>query len=243
MENNQQTYFIGQVVSVNSNYKEPNEDETLSKRNCQEIIASIPGFVENVIARPVSGLNDEPKVGDTVLLYCLDPIFHSSYVYQKLKENDFIGIRAAGKAIDITDEKIVISVYDENDYVWDEKNNVHPTNRDNDGNFKKGDDKTRLKASLILKNDGEIEIFAEKGIKISTGTPIPDKLVDIPETELDENGVPKVTEIKDYIGGNNNGPFCAISRCPFTNFVHTSSYIRDTNNDKNEDLIKNKKEA
>ncbi len=229
MENQNQSYFIGRIVSVNNDYESTSDDDLLNKRNYHEITATIPGYVENVVARPVSGLNDEPKIGDTVLLYCLDPIFHSAYVYQKLKENDFIGIRAAGKSIDITENAITISVYDKDKNPWGENENIHPTNRDENGAIKKDDDKTRLKASITIKDNGEIEIYAEKGIKLSSGTPVPDRLVNNDSTYgfvLKNNG---------GADGTDNGGFCAITTCPYIKANHTSSWLRDTNNDKNQD--------
>ena len=58
------------------------------------IEVDIPGENERLSAFPFRGEVDEPRVGDVVFLRELDPIYHSYYLYEKLKENDFIGIRA-----------------------------------------------------------------------------------------------------------------------------------------------------
>lgn len=192
-------YYIGKVVNVNKDFNESSETgATLNPRNYQEIIASIPGFVENVKARPVSGLSDEPKIGDTVLLYCIDPIFHSLYVYQKLKENDFIGIRAAGKMIDITENSVRIAVYD-SDLNYAENERPGEQNR-----------KAALKASITLNDDGTIEVFSEKEIKFSTGTPVPDSIAPT--------------------DGTINGPFCSITKCPYIGLNHTGNTLKNSHN-------------
>lgn len=200
MESN---YYIGQVTAVNNDYNAVSEDGLIS-RNYHEIRAKIPGFLENIVARPVSGLGDEPKIGDTVLLYCLDPVFHSSFVYQKLKENDFIGIRAAGKMIDITEDSVRISVYDkELEYAENER----PGEKDRKG---------VLKASITLNDDGMIEIYSEKGIKISSGTPIPDSISAEP------------SDGEDF--GTSSGPFNAICKCPYIGVNHSCSSLLDSHN-------------
>ena len=201
-------YYIGQITSVNNDYSEVNGEDGLLKRNYQQIVATIPGFIERVVAMPIKGMNDEPKVGDTVLLYCLDPIFHSHYIYQVLKENDFIGIRAAGKLVEIAEDKVRIAVY-EKDMEYKED--------DVPGSENEADRKERLKASITLKEDGSIEIYSEKGITISNGTPMPQ--IEVPEDGAD---LPEV--------GANNGPFNAICQCPYLGILHSSNTITETFN-------------
>lgn len=77
-----------------------------------EIKVDIPGVIQNVKAFPMRGEIDEPKVGDFVFLKCLDPLFQSYYLYQKIKENDFIGFRSNGKMVDITPDYIQIGIFD-----------------------------------------------------------------------------------------------------------------------------------
>ena len=74
------------------------------------IEVDIPGEQERLKAFPFRGEVDEPRVGDVVFLRELDPIYHSYYLYQKLKENDFIGIRARGKKIWMKEDFIQIGI-------------------------------------------------------------------------------------------------------------------------------------
>ena len=70
----------------------------------------IPGEQERLKAFPFRGEVDEPRVGDVVFLREFDPIYHSYYLYEKLKENDFIGIRARGKKIWMKEDFIQIGI-------------------------------------------------------------------------------------------------------------------------------------
>lgn len=76
-----------------------------------QIKVNIPGIVEDILAFPVRGEIDEPRVGDFVLLRSLDPVFNSYFLYQKLKENDYIGFRSNGKMVDITPDYITIGIF------------------------------------------------------------------------------------------------------------------------------------
>lgn len=70
----------------------------------------IPGENERLRAFPFRGEVDEPRVGDVVFLKDLDPVYHSYYLYAKLKENDFIGMRARGKKVWIKEDFIQIGI-------------------------------------------------------------------------------------------------------------------------------------
>ena len=85
-----------------------------------EIKVDIPGLKTGVTAYPMRGEVDEPRVGDFVLLKCLDPVFQSYYLYHKIKENDFIGFRSNGKMVDITPDYIQIAIFDPSDEGWND---------------------------------------------------------------------------------------------------------------------------
>ena len=94
-----------------------------------EIKVDIPGVIGGVKAFPIRGEVDEPRVGDFVLLLSLDPVYHSYYLYKKIKENDFIGFRSNGKMVDIIFEgvyftKLLFIISDKNEEISDsiEKN-------------------------------------------------------------------------------------------------------------------------
>ena len=47
-----------------------------------------------------------------VVLLELDPTYKSYYLYEKLKENNFIGIRSRGKMIKMTKSELTIGIFD-----------------------------------------------------------------------------------------------------------------------------------
>jgi len=75
------------------------------------ILVSIPGVGEKLKAFPKRGELDEPREGDLVLLYEADPTYRSLYFYEKLKEDNYIGIRARGKEIRMSEGEISIGIY------------------------------------------------------------------------------------------------------------------------------------
>lgn len=83
------------------------------------IEVDVPGYQVGLKAFPKRGEVDEPRVGDTVVLKEFDPVYHSYYLYEKLKENEFIGIRSRGKIIKITEDSIDIGIFTEGSYYDD----------------------------------------------------------------------------------------------------------------------------
>lgn len=133
-----------------------------------EIKVDIPGIIQNVKAYPVRGEIDEPKVGDFVLLKCLDPVYQSYYLYQKLKENDFIGIRSNGKMVDITPEYIQIGIFDIDTEYNDNKDEYRPKLKDwikldKDGNL---DINLRKNSTINIMGDQENNFNGNLSIKI-----------------------------------------------------------------------------
>ena len=98
----EERYYLGKITSV--------EDRLLYR-----IRVSIDNVVDDAMAFPLRGEVDEPKVGDLVLLYNIDPIFQSCYLYSKIKEDNFLGFRSNGKLISITPESITMTVYENDD--------------------------------------------------------------------------------------------------------------------------------
>ena len=74
----------------------------------------VPGGIKGATAFPFRGELDEPRVGNIILVTDFDDSDdHSYYLYQKLKENSFIGIRSQGKMIKMTSDSLVLAVYDD----------------------------------------------------------------------------------------------------------------------------------
>lgn len=146
-------YYTGTVVEV--------LDKVL-----YEIKVDIPGIIQEVKAFPMRGEIDEPKVGDFVLLRSFDPVFQSYYLYQKIKENDFIGFRSNGKMVDITPDYIRIGIFDpalEYTDTGDKNYRPEPTDwikLDKDGNL---DIYLRSNSKVVINGNSEVTI-------IGTGT-------------------------------------------------------------------------
>lgn len=105
-----------------------------------EIKVNVPGHFDGVRAFPTRNNIDEPRIGDFVILRSFDPIYHSFFLWEKTKENGFIGFRSNGKMISITPDYIEMSVFDSkwNDDQKDENYVPTPTSwvqLDKDGNL------------------------------------------------------------------------------------------------------------
>jgi hypothetical protein len=132
-----------------------------------QIKVDIPGMASSVMAFPMRGEIDEPVVGDFVLLRSLDPIFNSYFLYQKIKENDFIGFRSNGKYVDITPDYILLGIFDpstrKNDFEKDgdseeNKNDNQEAFFEDHGDIKHGGFRPQPTDWIKLDKDGNLEI-------------------------------------------------------------------------------------
>lgn len=190
-------YYIGTIVAT----AREGHELLKNKPELQEIIVDIPGVIQGVLAYPIAGMNDEPRVGESVIVIGMDPVYNSYYVYQKLKENDFIGLRASGKMIDVTPDNITVGVYDENDqYTGDQR-----------------PDCSKL-ASITISKEGAITVHAAKDINIKADTNV--------NINVSGNATVKAGTLETTGGtwktGNGvasatgDGPFCGIPFCAFS---------------------------
>lgn len=195
MNNN---FYLGVVVAV--------EDHELLKKSKEhrEIVADIPGVIEGILAYPKSSDLDEPKVGDTVILECLDPIYKSYFTYYKLKENNFIGFRTAGKMISITPEKIEIGIFDK-DKTYSE------------------DEIPETKTKIIIDSDGNIQVTSKGNIEVNAGGNIK---IDGGENEVSLENIGTLKTNGGTSMANGQGGFCGIPICPFTGAAHVSNEIK-----------------
>ena len=135
------SYYPGVVIDV-----APDDNHT---KEWHEVLVDIPGLIKGVPAFPFRDELDEPKVGDKVMVLDLDPLFHSYFMYRKVKEDKFIGFRSSGKSLSITPENITIGTFEE------------------DTNYKEDEVPESLRASLMLDSDGNIELKAEEVIRLN----------------------------------------------------------------------------
>lgn len=174
------------------------------------IEADIPGIIQGVKAFPVRSTLDEPVVGEIVLLRQLDPDFHSYYTYEKLKEDDYIGIRSNGKAIDISPSEIRIGIFS------DQPTKDNPT--------------PKLTSFIKIDKSGNIEVSGEGTITVKGESDI--KIESTGEVTVKGETV-KVTGGKLKVSGSSSprmtgGPFNAIKMCPFTGAPHCGDTVTGT---------------
>lgn len=151
---NTDQYYTGTVTEI--------EDPVLYR-----IKVDIPGMANSVTAFPMRGELDEPVVGDFVLLRSLDPVFNSYFLYQKIKENDFIGFRSNGKVVDITPDYIMVGIFDpstrKNDFETDgdSDENINDNQEaafETHGEIKHGGYRPKPTDWFKLDKDGNLEI-------------------------------------------------------------------------------------
>jgi len=182
------------------------------------IEADIPGVIQGIRAFPKRNELNEPKPGDAILLLCLDPILNSYWIYEKIKENDFIGIRAAGKMIDITPDYISIGIFDkDSEYKEDERPEMKTyVKLDSEGNL---EIKTSGNTSIEVKGNTNIETSGTTDIKSNGACTIDSPDVKVTGGKLTVNG---------QAGANPNGPFCALPNCLFTGVSHSIGTVTGT---------------
>ena len=182
-------YYTGVVIEV-------------VDKELYEVTVDIPGIIQGVKAYPMRGEIDEPKKGDLVLLKCLDPVYQSYYLYQKLKEDKFIGFRSNGKMVDITPDKIRVGIFDQSS---EYKDSEIP----------------ELTSYVEITSEGVMKIVLEGdcNIEVNGNATINSPKVKITGGELEVTG----TSNNDM-----SGPFNCIPTCPFSGAPHSGSKVTGT---------------
>lgn len=192
-------YFTGTVVEI-------------VDKLTYEIKVNIPGLGEGYVAYPIRGELDEPQEGDFVILRCLDPVYKSYFLWEKLKENKFIGIRSNGKMISITPDEIEIGTFKPD------------TNHcDTEG---KGEPKPELENFIKIDKNGNITIKMKSDSNITIGG---NATVDIAKqadihvkgpTNITGDGMitvkGSITTKQKLVTPDKEGPFCALNTCLYT---------------------------
>ena len=212
-------YYIGVVKSVIT------ENDLTKEYGVIE--ADIPGVIEGIQAFPKRGEIDEPKPGDAILLLCLDPVLNSYWIYEKLKENDFVGFRSAGKMVDITPDYITVGIFDKDkEYKEDERPTLTSYLKlDSSGNI---EIKTKGKVDLVI--DGNTDINIKNG-STSVKSKGEVKVESSTKCEINSPEV-KITGGMLQVNGSGTptgmGCFCAIPVCPATGLPQTTTEILGT---------------
>ncbi len=227
---NKDQYYTGTVVEI--------IDPVL-----YQIKVDIPGIAVAVKAFPMRGELDEPRVGDFVLLKSLDPIFNSYYLYQKIKENDFIGIRSNGKIVDITPDYVMLGIFDPTVEYNDRSENYRPDNEgngmvtdwiklDKDGNLTIN---LRANSNINIVTDSSITIGGNSNIEVGKDAVISvGGKTDITCPEITVTSSSKITltgggSLETGSGAScsptSTGGFCGIPVCPFSGAPHVGNMI------------------
>ena len=190
-----------------------------------EVEIEIPGVTKEAKAYPIDRSPDEPKPEDLVLVLGLDPVWNSVWLYQKLKENEFIGFRSRGKKVDITKDRIEIGIFSE----MNEKDQTSPPYEE---------DSTPDSTSWIkIDKDGNIDVHAEKHMHIKVDGDVKievagDATIDVacstilncPDVEITGG----MLTVKGNVSPTGQGPFCAIPVCPVTGAPHIGHIVDGT---------------
>lgn len=205
-------YYLGVVKNIIED-----EDSGITKEY-GIIEADIPGVIQGIRAFPKRNELNEPKPGDAILLLCLDPILNSYWIYERIKENNFIGIRAAGKMIDITPDYISIGIFDkDSEYKEDERPEMKTYLKlDSEGNL---EIKTEGNTNIEVKGDTNIETSGTTDIKSNGACTINSPDVKVTGGKLTVNGAGVA---------NGQGGFCGLPNCLFTSAPHVTNTITGT---------------
>lgn len=199
-----------------------------------EIKVEVPGVISGITAYPMRGELDEPRVGEIVMIKCLDPVFYSYSLYQKVKEDDFIGFRSNGKLVEITPEAITIGIYDPEAAEWN-RDNPRPELTDwiklsNEGGLEISlrKDTTLImtgNSSLTIEGNSDITVKGDSSIKSEGNMNIEssgDMTVKGSNITIEKSG--KVV-LKGTAAPDQSGPFNCIPTCPFSGAPHTGSTV------------------
>lgn len=193
-----------------------------------EIKADIPGIAEGIKAYPMRGEIDEPRVGDFVMLKCLDPTFQSYYLYQKIKENDFIGFRSNGKMVDITPDYIQLAIFDSGtEYNDAEGYRPEPTNwikLDSEGNI---DINLTTNSTIKIAGDSTVEVSGNSTVTISGDSNVTvsgSTTLNCPDVTITGGNV----TMRGTANTDMQGPFNCIPTCPFSGAPHRGSQVSGT---------------
>lgn len=231
---NNTQFYLGEIIDVLRN------DD--GKNYSYSIKFTVRGFIDEALAYPFRDTSDEPVIGEKVLVYNLDSIFGSAYLYAKLKEDDFIGIRSNGKMISVTDESIDIFCHTGRD--GQDGNHIVGLHLNDDGTMTLNNNKSYIDINedgLVLRTEGSdqeiivdsssnisiitkgnIDIKSEGNITIDsegTTTIKSENIVVSPGSTLTTSGNPTVSP-------TGTGPFCAIKVCPYSGMPHVGNVIK-----------------
>lgn len=220
-------YYLGTVLEV--------LDPDLYK-----IKIDLPGLSKEAEAFPMRGELDEPRPGDQVLVRDIDPIYHSFYLYSKLKDDSFIGFRSRGKMIQITEEEINVSIFDPGEAYEENEGEIPSEIKAFIKITKEGDievsnrDSDSGKITINVKDEVNANIGGKFTIAVTGDATITSPNITIDGTSSIKVDSPDVTitggmlTTRGSVAPQGTGPFCAIPICPLTGAPHIGNKVMGT---------------
>lgn len=209
------------------------------------VLVDIPGYNKKLPAFPKRGEVDEPRVGDVVFLKEVDPDYKSYYLYEKIKENSFIGIRTRGKQIKFSADFIRLGIHDVGSEYCDKKKEdatPEPTSWikvDSSGNLEiemEGAGKVHITADDEVKIDGnlkveiggnaEIKVGGNANIEVSGNTEVKSPNIKVDGAQVEITG--GMLKTKGTAAPDMQGPYCGLKNCIFSGCAHSSSIVTGT---------------
>lgn len=220
------------------------------------IEVDVPGEDIKLRSFPKRGEVDEPRVGDVVLITEFDPLYHSFSLYEKLKENDFIGIRARGKKVWMNEEFIQIGIYPldsnndaklgvkdktslvTNNEWYDDKSGKNPTpdctswvKIDKSGNIEiemEGAGKMHITADHEVKVDGnlKVEIGGNAEIKVDGNCDVKSPNIKVDGAQVQITGGQLTTN--GSVAPQGTGAYCGIPFCVFSGCPQSGPIVSGT---------------
>lgn len=215
-----------------------------------KIKVDIPGIVEDVSAFPMRGEIDEPRVGDFVLLRSLDPVFNSYFLYQKLKENDYIGFRSNGKMVDITPDYITIGIFSDDSEKEGYNDRSENTKEAPDGSLNKEkeiksggfrpiptdwvtlykdgslDISLRANSTINIAKDSSITIGGNCTLNVTGDATVKSPNITVEGEKVTITGGKLIT--KGTSDNKMDGPFNCLKNCAFSGVPHSGSEVSGT---------------
>lgn len=183
----------------------------------------VPGDNFSYTSFPKRNEPDEPRINDIVLLQAFDSTWHSYSLYERLKENKFIGIRSRGKQIKMDTDTISIGIFDpEEEYhnnetleSYKERELTSWIKIDKDGNL---DIKMENNATINIEGnvtinvkgnvDAVIEGSVNAEVKNDASINVKGK-TDLTSPNINISGPGTLTCAGTVVGEAGGGPFCA----------------------------------
>lgn len=155
----------------------------------------IPNVIQDAIAFPIE-TTDEPNEGNQILVYEMESIFGFSFLYKKLRLEDYTRMKIGDSIIELHNDSINIATSGGGDISISSSGDID-IKSDNNINIRSG-------SNLNLKIEGNANI------NVSGTATLDASRIKFPNRSVTPTG---------------SGPFCAIAVCPYTGQPHVGNTV------------------